>query len=113
MKKTRKKTIYGILFASMLLVILLMMAGCGGSSGPVGRWGGLGIVEFSSDGSGTFRTWGVSDESFTWESDSSTLIIRWERGRVDTGSYEIVGGDSLILRGLGYPLSGTWQRMED
>ena len=82
--------------AIFLLLTAFMMTGCGGSSDLIGRWGGHGIVEFSSDGSGTFSTWGVS-ESFTWESESGTIIIRWEHGRVDNGSYEIVSGDSLIL----------------
>ena len=117
MKKTRRKTIYGVLFATVLLLALVMMAGCGGGSDSlVGTWERMGpsattynmSMELFSNGNFVKR-WNTEQWSGTWEVSDGTLFMNMTGGGQAHATYEL-DGDSLRLRGFASPWGGTWTR---
>ena len=89
MKKTRKKIIFGVLYATMLLLALVMMSGCGsGSDSLVGTWERMGpsattynmSMELFSNGNFVKR-WNTQQWSGTWEVSYGTFFMDITQGR--------------------------------
>ena len=114
MKKHLRKVIVGVIFTTMTLTTIALIAACGNSSNLAGTtWERTFMefqltIEFSRNGN-LYHRGGASTEEATWEANDGTLLIRYGSSEQMHGTYEIVGS-TLFLNGFPRPFGGTWTR---